>query len=229
MCFKNEWKFWGGGWASHIYDMSLDWSCQKAEEGSFHWCYAVSDAGRWRDPPSEHVSGGTGVRAQSSESDIWIWGLTSPLMSHLIYDRFLTFHAKMDSIKDRNDMDLTEAEDIEKRWQEYTELFKKDLNDLGNHGGVITHWEPDILECEVKWALGSITTNKASGDQGILAELFQILKDVALKVLHSIYQQIWKIQQCPQNWKSSVFISISKNGNAKEKFKLLHNSTHFTC
>ena len=95
-----------------------------------------------------------------------------------------TFHDKMGTIKDKNDMDLTEAEDIEKRWQEYTELFKKDLNDLGNHGGVITHWEPDILECEVKWALGSITTNKASGDQGILAELFQILKDVALKVLH---------------------------------------------
>ena len=102
-----------------------------------------------------------------------------------------TFHAKIGSIKDRNDMDLTEAEDTKKRWQEYTEeLYKKDLHDPENHDGVITHLEPDILECEVKWALGSITTNKASGGDGIPVELFQILKDDAVKVLHSICQQI---------------------------------------
>ena len=106
-----------------------------------------------------------------------------------------TFHATMDTIKDRNCMDLTEAEDIKKRWQEYTEkLYKKDLNDPDNHDGVITHLESDILECEVKWALGSITTNKASGGDGIPAELFQILKDDAVKVLHSVCQQIWKTQ-----------------------------------
>ena len=103
------------------------------------------------------------------------------------------FHAKMGSIKDRNGMDLTEAADIKKRWQEYTEeLYKKDLHDPYNDGGVITHLEPDILECEVKWALGSITTNKASGGDGISAELFQILKDDAVKVLYSVCQQIWK-------------------------------------
>ena len=107
-----------------------------------------------------------------------------------------TFHAKMGSIKDRNGMDLTETEDINKRWQEYTEeLYKKDLHDPDNHDGVITHLEPDILECEVKWALGSITMNKASGGGGIPVELFQILKDEAVKVLDSICQQIWKIQQ----------------------------------
>ena len=107
-----------------------------------------------------------------------------------------TFHTKMGSIKDRNSMDLTEAEDIKKRWQEYTEqLYKKDLHDLDNHNGVITHEEPDILECEVKWALGSITMNKASGGDGIPVELFQILKDDAVKVLHSVCQQIWKTQQ----------------------------------
>ena len=105
-----------------------------------------------------------------------------------------TFHAKMGSIKDRNGMDLTEAEDIKKRWQEYTEeLYKKDLQDQNNHDGVITHLEPDILEHEVKWALGSITTNKASGGDGIPVELFQILKDDAVKVLHSICHQIWKL------------------------------------
>ena len=105
-----------------------------------------------------------------------------------------TFHAKMGSIKDRNGMDLTEAEDIKKRWQEYTELHKKDLHDPDNHDGMITHThlEPDILECEVKWALGSITANKASGGNGIPAELFKILKDDGVKVLHSICQQIWK-------------------------------------
>ena len=108
-----------------------------------------------------------------------------------------TFHAKMGSIKDRNGMDLTEAEDIKKRWQEYTELYKKDLHDPDNHNGVISHLEPDILECEVRWASGSITMNKARGGNGIPVELFQILKDDAVKVLHSICQQIWKIQQWP--------------------------------
>uniref|UniRef100_A0A4W2ERR0 Reverse transcriptase domain-containing protein n=1 Tax=Bos indicus x Bos taurus TaxID=30522 RepID=A0A4W2ERR0_BOBOX len=123
----------------------------------------------------------------------------------------------MGSIKDRNGMDLTEAEDIKKRWQEYTEEpYKKDLHDPDNHDGVITHLEPDILECEVKWALESITTNKASGGDGIPVELFQILKDDAVKVLHSICQHIWKTQQWPQDWKRSVFIPISKKGNAKE-------------
>ena len=116
-----------------------------------------------------------------------------------------TFHAKMGSIEDRNGMGLTEAEDIKKRWQEYTEeLYRKDLHDPDNHDGVITRLEPDILECEVKWALGSITTNKASGGDGIPVELFQILKYDAVKVLHSICQQIWKIQQWPQDWKSPV-------------------------
>ena len=127
-----------------------------------------------------------------------------------------TFHAKMGTIKDRNSMDLTEAEDI-KRWQENTEeLYKKDLHDPDNHYGVITHLEPDILECEVKWAFGSITTNKASGSDGISAELFQILKDDAMKVFHSICQQMWKTQQWPRNWKRSAFIPIPKKGNAKE-------------
>ena len=114
-------------------------------------------------------------------------------------------------------MDLTEAEDIEKRWQEYIkELYKKDLQDPDNHNGVITQLQPDILECEVKWVLGSITMNKASGGDGILAELFQILKDDTVKVLHSISQQIWKTQQWPQDQKMSVFIPIPKKGNAKE-------------
>ena len=114
----------------------------------------------------------------------------------IIRDTKGTFHAKMGLIKDRNGLDLTEAEDIKKRWQEYTEeLYRKDHNDPDNHDGVITHLETDILECEVKWALGSITTNNASGGDEILAELFQILKDDAVKVLHSICQQIWKTQQ----------------------------------
>ena len=114
-------------------------------------------------------------------------------------------------------MDLTEAEDIKKRWQEYTEeLYEKDLHDPDKHDGVITHLEPDILECEDKWALGNITMEKASGDDGIPVEIFQILKDDAMKVLDSICQQIWKIQQWPQDWKRSVFISIPKKGNAKE-------------
>ena len=113
-------------------------------------------------------------------------------------------------------MDLTEAEDIKKRWQEYTEeLYKKDLNDPDNHDGVISHPEPNIMECEVKWALGSITTNKASGGDGIPVELFKILND-AVKVLHSICQQIWKIQQWPQDWKTSVFIPIPKKNNGRE-------------
>ena len=107
----------------------------------------------------------------------------------------------MGSIKDRNGMDLKEEEDIKKRWQEYTELYKKDLHDPDNHSDVITHLEPDILECEVKWALGKTTTNKASEGEGIPVELFQILKEDAVKVLHSICQQIWKTQQWPQNWK----------------------------
>ena len=113
-------------------------------------------------------------------------------------------------------MDLTEAEDIKKRRQEYKELYKKDLHDPDNHGGVITHLEPDILECEDKWALGSITINKASGGDGIPVELFQILKDDAVKVLHSICQQIWKTQQWLHDWKRAVFIPIPKKGNAKE-------------
>ena len=112
-----------------------------------------------------------------------------------------TLHAKMSTIKDRNGMDLTETEDTKKRWQEYIEeLYKKGLNDLDNCDGVITHLEPDTLGCEVKWTLGSVTTNKASGGDGIPVELFQILKDDAVKVLHSVCQQIWKTQQWPQDW-----------------------------
>ena len=127
-----------------------------------------------------------------------------------------TFHAKMGTIKDRNSMDITEAEDIKKRWQEYTEqLYKKDLHNPDIPDGVITHLEPDILECKAKWALGSITTNKANGGDRIPVELFQILKDDAMKVLHSICQEIWKTQQWPQDWNRSVFIVIPK-GNAKE-------------
>ena len=113
-------------------------------------------------------------------------------------------------------MDLTEAEDIKKRWQEHIELYKKDLHVPDNHDGGITHLEPDILECEVKWVLKSITTNKASGGDRIPAELFQILKDDAVKVLHSICQQIWKTQQWPQDWKRTAFIPVPKKGNAKE-------------
>ena len=114
-----------------------------------------------------------------------------------------TFHAQMGTIKDRNDTDLTEAEDI-KNWKEYIEeLYKKDLHNPDNHNGVITHLEPDILECEIKWALGSITTNKANGGDGIPVELYQILKDDAVKALHSICQQIWRTQQWPQDWKRS--------------------------
>ena len=128
-----------------------------------------------------------------------------------------TFHAKMGSIKDRNSMDLTEAENIKKRWQEYTEeLYGKDLHDPVNHDGVITHLEPDILRYVVKWALGSITMNEASRGDEIPAELFQILKDDAVKMLHLICQQVWKTWECPQYWKRSVFIPIPKKGNSKE-------------
>ena len=134
------------------------------------------------------------------------------------------FHAKIGSIKDRNAIDLREAEDIKKRQQEYTEeLCKKELNDSDNHDGVITHLEPDILECEVKWVLGRITTNKASGGDGIPVELFQILKDDAVKVLHSVCQQIWKTQQWPHDWKRSVFIPIPKKDNAQTTAQL-HSS-----
>ena len=123
----------------------------------------------------------------------------------------------MNKIRDRNGLDLTEAEDIKKRWQEYTEeLYKKDLHDTDNHDGMIIHLEPDILECKVKWGLGSITTNKASGGDGIPVELFQILKDDAVKVmLHSICQQVWKTQQWPQDWKRSVFIPIPRKAMPK--------------
>ena len=130
----------------------------------------------------------------------------------------------MGSIKDRNGIDLTKAEDIKKRWQEYTEkLYKKDLHDRNNHDGMITHLEPDILEIEVKWALESITTNKANGGDGIPVELLQILKEDAVKVLHSIYQQIWTTQW-PQDWKRSVFIPIPKKDNAKECSNYLTNA-----
>ena len=127
------------------------------------------------------------------------------------------FHAMMSSIKDRNGMDLTEAEAI-KKWQEYTEeLYKKDLHNPDNHDGVITHLEPDILECEIKWTLGSITMNKASGGDGTPVDLFPILKEDAVKMLHSsICRHIWKTQQWPQDWKRSVFIPIPKKSNAKE-------------
>ena len=143
-------------------------------------------------------------------------GMTDDLFTE-IGDTKGTFHAKMDIIKDSNGMELPEVEDIKKRWQEYTEeLHKKDLHDPDNHDGVITHLEPDILECKVNWALGSITTNKASGGDGIPVVLFQILKDDAVKAVHSICQKIWKTQQWPQDWKRSVFIPIQKKGDAKE-------------
>ena len=124
-------------------------------------------------------------------------------------------------------MGLTVAQDIKKRWKEYTEeVYKKDLHDPDNHDGVITHLEPDILECEVKWALESISTNKASGGAGIPIELFQMLKDDPVKVLHSICQRISKTHQWPQDWKRSVFISILKKGNAKEcsNYRTIHSS-----
>ena len=126
------------------------------------------------------------------------------------------FHAKMDTIKDRNGKKLIE-EEIKKKWQEHTEeLYRKGLNDPYNHSGIVTHLELDILKCKVKWILGSIRMKTTSGGDGIPAELFQILKDDAVKVLHSICQQTWKTQQRPQNWKRSVFIPIPKKGNAKK-------------
>ena len=134
----------------------------------------------------------------------------------------------MGSIKDRSGMDLTETEDIKKRWQEYTEeLYKKELHNQDNHDGVITHLEPDLLECEVKWALGSITTNKASGGDGIPAELFQVLIDGAVKVLYSICQQIWKTQQWPQDWERSVSFqsqrkAMPKNAQTTAQFPSSH-------
>ena len=134
----------------------------------------------------------------------------------------------MGTTKDRSRIDLTEVEDVKKRWQEYIEeLYKKDINDPDNHNGVITHLEPDILECEAKWALGSITVNKASGGDGIPAELFQILKDDAIKVLHSICQQIWKTQQWPQDWKRSIFIqslrkAMPKNAQTTARLQSSH-------
>ena len=135
----------------------------------------------------------------------------------------------MGTIKDRNGLDPTGAEDIKKRWQEYTEeLYKNFLHYPDNHDDVITNPEPDILKCEVKWALESITTNKATGGDGIPVELFQILKDDAVKVLHSICQQIWKTQQWPQDWKR-CFHSNSKESQCKRMLKLLHNCTHLTC
>ena len=134
-----------------------------------------------------------------------------------------TFRAKMGSIKDRNGMELTEAEDIDKRWQEYTEeMYKKDLHNPFNHEGVITHLEPDILECEVKWALGSIATNKASGGDGNPVELFQILKDDAVKVLHSICQKIWKTAVAT-GLERSVFIPVPKNAQTTAQL------TRLTC
>ena len=133
-----------------------------------------------------------------------------------------TFHAKIGTIKDRNGRDLTEAENIKKRWQENTEeLYKKDLHDPDNNDGVITHLEPEILKCELKYALGSITMNKASGGDGIPVELFQILKDNAVKVLHSICKQIWTTQQWPQDWKRSQRKVMPKNAQTTAQ---LHSS-----
>ena len=138
-----------------------------------------------------------------------------------------TFHAKMGSIKDRNGRNLTEAGDIKKRWQEYTEeMYKEKLHSQDNHDGVITHLEPDILECEIEWVLGSITINKAGGRDWIIVELFQNPERWCVKVLHSIRQQIWKTQQWPQDWKRSVFIPIQKKGNARECSNAQLHSSH---
>ena len=142
--------------------------------------------------------------------------LRGTLLQRLAATRWRMRDKRMGTIKDRSRMDLTEAENIKKSWQKYTELYKKHLPDPDNHDGVIIHLESDILECKVKWALGSIITNKESGGDGIPVKLFQILKDDAVKVLHSICQQIWKTQLWPQDWKRSVFIPISNKGNAQE-------------
>ena len=145
-----------------------------------------------------------------------IMGKTRDLFKK-IRDTKGTFHAKMGTIKDRNGMDLTEAEDIRRGGKNTQKNYRKnDLNDPNNHDAVITHLDPDILEYKVKWALGNITMNKASGGDGIPVELFQILKDDAVKVLHSICQQIWKTQQWPQDWKRSIFLPIPKKGNTKD-------------
>ena len=147
-----------------------------------------------------------------------------------IRDTKETFHAKMGSIKDRNGMDLTEAEDIKKRWQEYTEeLYKKDLHNSDHHDGVITDLEPDILECEVKWALESITTNKASGSDGIPVELFQILKDDPVKVLHSINQENLENSAVATGLEKVSFHSNPKERQCQRMLKLWHNCTHLTC
>ena len=139
-----------------------------------------------------------------------------------------TFHAKMGTIKDRNGTDLTKAEDTKKKWQEYTELYEKDLHDPDNHDDVITNLEPDILECEAKWALESITTNKARGSEGISAELFQILKDDAVKVLHSICQQILKTPAVATGLEKVSFYSNPKERQCQRMLKLPHNCTHLT-
>ena len=145
------------------------------------------------------------------------WVVISFSKDKKVRDTKGTFHAKIGTKKGRNGKDLTEAEDTKKRWQEYTEeQYRKDLLDPDNHDGMITHLEPDTLECKVKWALGSITMNKASGSDGISVELFQILKDDTVKVLHSICQEIWITQQWPQDWKRSAFIPVPKESNAKE-------------
>ena len=146
-----------------------------------------------------------------------------------IRDTKVIFHAKMGSIKGRNSMDLTEAEDIKKRWQEYTELYKKDLHNPDNHGGVITHLEPDIQECKVKWALGSITTNKASRDNGIPAELFQILKDDAVKVLAFNMSATLEDSAVATGLEKISFHSNPKERQCQRMFKLSYNCTHFTC
>ena len=145
-----------------------------------------------------------------------------------IRDTKRIFHKKMGSVKDRNGMDLSEAEDIKKRWQEYTELYKKNLHNSYNHDWVITHLEPDILECEVKWSLGSITIIKASGHDGILVELFQILKDDAVKVLHSICQQNWKTQQCGHRTGKGQLSCQSQRKAMQRTFKPVQNCTHLT-
>ena len=147
-----------------------------------------------------------------------------------IRDKKGTFHAKMGSIKDRNGLDITEAEDIKKRWQEYTEeLYKKDLHNPDSHDDVITNLEPDILECEVKWALESITMNKASGSDGIPVELFQILKDDAVKVLHSIMPANLENSAVATGLEKVSFHSNSKERQCQRMLKLLHNCTHLTC
>ena len=163
---------------------------------------------------------------------------TTDLVKKIRYSKG-TFHAKIGTTNNRNCKDLREAKEIKKRWQECRDKpYKKALKDPDNQDGVVTHLEPDILECEVKWVLGSITMNKAGGGDGIPAELFQILKDDAVKVLHSICQQIWKTQQWPQDWKRSVFIPIPKKAMPKnvqitiqflarlcsKSFKLCHSS-----